>query len=465
MDADDARVRSQEWDDSHWWTVLNDPILNDLVQSAYAQNLTLREAGFRVLQNRARLAAAVGGLFPQTQVMDGGFEQVNLSRAVANRQALPQPFYSQWTYGFTMAWELDFWGRFRRSIETSRRELDASVEGYDDVLVTLIGDVAATYVQIRTIQQQIAYARQTLALQRESLNLASARFKGGESSELDVNQGKSDVAATEALIEQLAIPLREATNRLCVLLGRPPEELLCKLGDAPIPTAPPDVVVGVPCDLIRRRPDVRRAERLAAAQCAQIGVAVSELLPKISLDGSFGWSAEQFTDLFGGQAFRGSIGPSFQWNVLNYGRLLANIRVQDARFEELVVKYQHTVLTAGEEVENGLVTFLRAQQAARRQLESVQAETEAFKQAIDQYRGGLVDYNRVVVIQERLVDRQQSLAQSQGQIALGLIQVYRALGGGWQIRCGEPGAAVPPVAPVADKPAAKPDTLPPATPK
>jgi outer membrane protein TolC len=211
------------------------------------------------------------------------------------------------------------------------------------------------------------------------------------------------------------------------------------------------VVVGIPADLLRRRPDVRRAERLAAAQCAQIGVAEADFYPQISLLTTFGWSAQHLKDLFAHGSFRGNVGPSFQWNILNYGRILNNVRAQDAHFQELVAHYQSIVLKAGEEVENGLVTFLRAQKRARDQGTAVTAETAAFKEAFAQYKGGLVDYNRVVLIQERLVERQQLLAEAQGQIALGLIQVYRALGGGWQIRCGEQAPVAPadvPPAPV-----------------
>ena len=440
IDAGDVRVRSQEPDDSHWWTVFNDPVLNDLIQTAYRQNLTLREAGFRVLQARAQLGIAVGQLFPQSQVMDGDYTRRGVSRNVANRVATPQRWFSQWDYGFRLAWEIDFWGRFRRAIEAADDTLDASVENYDDVLVTLLGDVATTYVQIRTLQQQIAYARQTLELQRQSLAIAKAKFQGGQTSKVDVNQGQSDVSNTEALIEQLFISLREATNRLCILMGMPPEDILRKLGDAPIPTAPPDVAVGVPANLLRRRPDVRRDERLAAAQCAEIGIAEAAFYPAISIDGSFGWSAQELRHLFAPGSFRGHIGPAFQWDILNYGRILNNVRLQDARFQELVAHYQNTVLKAAEDVEDGLVTFLRAQFQTRDENESVNAETEAFKEALAQYQGGLVDYNRVVLIQERLLERQQSLAQAQGEVATGLIQVYRALGGGWQIRC-SPGAS------------------------
>jgi NodT family efflux transporter outer membrane factor (OMF) lipoprotein len=446
IDADDVRIRSEEGDPSQWWTVFNDPALDDLVQTAYQQNLTLREAGFRVLENRAMLLGVFGNLFPQMQTMQGSVTRVNLSRAFVNDNFFPLKDFTLWNYGFNLAWELDFWGRYRRALEAARDELDASVEFYDDVLVTLIGDVAGAYVETRILQQQIAYARQTLELQRESLKLATAKFKGGQVSEIDVNQGKSDVAGTQALIEQKLITLRQTTNRLCVLLGMPPEDLLRKLGEGPIPTAPPEVVTGVPADLLRRRPDVRRAERQAAAQNAQIGVAIAELYPHISITGNLSWTATQFKDLFHGRAVRGNVGPSFTWDILNYGRLLANIRVQDARFQSLVANYQNALLRAGKEVEDGLVTFLQAQKRYAYENESVRTEMAAFKQALNQYQGGLVDYNRVVLIQEKVVERQQLLAEAQGQIAQGLIQVYRALGGGWQIRERQAAAssAVPP---------------------
>jgi NodT family efflux transporter outer membrane factor (OMF) lipoprotein len=443
IDAGDVRVRSEEGDDSHWWTVFNDPTLNDLVQYAYQQNLTLREAGYRVLEARAQVGIACGELFPQKQVMDGSVTSHGVSTNVANRVATPTRWFGQWEYGFSLSWELDFWGRFRRALEAAEDTLDASVENYDDVLVTLVGDVAATYVQVRILQQQLAFARQTLGLQRESLKIATAKFEGGQTSKVDVNQGQSDVSTTEALIEQLQILLRQTTNRLCILLGLPPEDLLGKLGEVPIPVTPAEVVVGVPADLLRRRPDVRRAERQAAAQSALIGVAEADFYPQISINATFGWSAQELKDLFAHGSFRELVGPSFQWPILNYGRILNNVRVQDARFQALVASYQSTVLKAGEEVENGLVTFLRAHKRTRDASEAVDAEMAAFKEAMVQYTNGLVDYNRVVLIQERLVERQQTLAEAQGQIAQGLIQVYRALGGGWQIRCAEGTAEAP----------------------
>lgn len=443
IDAADQRVRSVSADEELWWTVFNDPALNDLVQSAYQQNLSLREAGFRVLEARAQLGITVGQLAPQTQANTGGYSASGLSHNVANRAYTPERWFSQWDYGFNLSWELDFWGRFRRAVESSEATLDASVEQYDDVLVTLLGDVATNYVQYRTVEQRLACAQQNLRVQQKILELAAARFRGGMTSELDVHQAQSDLSSTEALISQLRVLRREANNRLCILLGSPPESLEQRLGTGPIPTAPPSVAVGIPVDLLRRRPDVRRAERLAAAQSAKIGVAQADLYPHVFINGSLGYGSQDLDNLFTGNSFNGSIGPGFQWNILNYGRILNNVRSQDASFQELVVAYQQTLLKANEEAENGLVGFLEAQQQVLALTRSVVEAQKSVEQAMAQYEGGLTDFNRVAVLQERLVQRQDQLAQAQGDIALALVRVYRALGGGWQIRLGTARADAP----------------------
>jgi NodT family efflux transporter outer membrane factor (OMF) lipoprotein len=450
IDANDRRIISNAEDDRHWWTVFNDPVLSDLVHTAYSQNLSLREAGFRVLSARASLGIAVGELFPQTQQMSGDYTRRGVSENVANRVATPQRWFSTWNYGFGLAWEVDIWGKYRRAIEAAEDTLDVSIEDYDAVLVTLIADVAANYVEYRTLQQQLAYARANVKLQTDIFNIANARFKAGQTSKLDVNQAQANLSATQILIPQLERASRETTDRLCVLLGIPPEDLAIHLGQAPIPTAPPFVAVGIPGDLLRRRPDVRRAERAAAAQCARIGIAEADFYPQISLNATWGWSAEQLRDLFAHGSFRGSIGPAFYWEILNYCRILNNVRVQDANFQALVTAYQQTALRANAEVEDGLAHFLKAQDEARFAQESVEAQQSSVKEAMSQYNNGLTDFNRVAVIEEQLVGRQNQLAQSQGEIALGLIQVYRALGGGWQIRCD------PPAAPAARPPEALP---------
>ncbi|MFN4258686.1 MAG: efflux transporter outer membrane subunit [Gemmataceae bacterium] len=440
IDEGDQRLRTESCDGSQWWTVFNDPVLNDLVQIAYEQNLTLREAGFRVLQARARVGFTIGRLFPQSQFANGGFTQQGLSEEVANRTFLPERFFGQFDLGFVAAWELDYWGRFRRAVEAAKDVLDASVEAYDDALVTLLGDVAFNYVQLRSLEEQIRLTRANVQLQRVTLDIAQAKFKGGETSELDVDQAQSVLSQTESFIPQLEIQLREVNNRLCVLLGIPPEELRCKLGPAPIPVAPPEICVGIPAELIQRRPDVRRAEREAAAECARIGIAESEFYPAITVTGTIGWSAENFSDLFNERAWRASIGPAFRWNILNYGRIKNLVRLQDARFQEAVVAYQNTVLQAGEDVENGIVRFLRSHQRRRYLAESVQAAEKAVKVALAQYKAGLVDFNRVALLEQNLVQQQISLVQAEAEIAQGLVLTYRALGGGWQIRCDPCGA-------------------------
>jgi NodT family efflux transporter outer membrane factor (OMF) lipoprotein len=346
-----------------------------------------------------------------------------------------KPFYSQWNYGFNLNWELDFWGRFRRAIESNSASLEASVADYDETLVTLLGDVANYYAQMRTLEKRIEYTKQNVRLQQQTVTIAEGRFRGGTTTERDPYQARSTLEQTQAQIPELEIALRQVVNQLCILLGMPPEDLQAKLGPAPIPTAPAEVVVGIPADLLRRRPEVRRAERQAAAQSAQIGIAEADFYPAISINGTLGYSAQYFPNLFRPDAFTGNIGPSFQWNLLNYGRILNNVRFQDARFQELVAAYQQTVLSAAQEVENGLATFLRAQERTRYQDACAKDAEKAVRLVQAQYDGGTVDLTAVTLLQQTLVQQQDVLAQAQGEIASGLIQVYRALGGGWQIRC------------------------------
>ena len=430
IDASDKRVRTESDDLSKWWTVFNDPVLNDLICDAYHQNLTLREAGYRVLQARAQLGIAVGEIFPQTQTMTGDF----FREASSGETGGAQRFFSRWDYGFTLSWELDFWGRFRRAIESSSASLDASVEDYDDVLVTLLGDVASTYVQYRTAEERIKYATRNADIQKKVLDITQKSFDVGKINKIDVDQAESTLYQTKAGIPELEITLRTAGNQLCILLGIPPEQLRDKLGTAPIPAAPAEVVVGIPADLLRRRPDVRKAERLAAAQSAQIGVAESAFYPHLAINGTIDYQANRFKNLFNAQAFSGSIGPSFQWDILEYGRLLNNVRLQNAQFFELVENYKQAVLTANQEVENGLVTFLKAQERYQLQKKSVDAGQSALDIVRAQWQSGTVDFTRVAQLLQNQVVLDDTLAQVEGEIDVGLIAVYAGLGGGWQIR-------------------------------
>ncbi|BBO33850.1 efflux transporter outer membrane subunit [Lacipirellula parvula] len=446
IDADDRRVRSEQDDLAGWWTIFNDPTLNELIQNANNQNLTLREAGFRILAARAQFGFAVGNMFPQFQAAEGGYRRFGVN----------DNFFDQWSSGFSLAWELDFWGRFRRAVLSAEATLDATIEDYDAVLVTLLGDVATNYVNYRTSQERIRLLSRVARVQEDVLTFINRKLAEGAINDLDRAQASSDLRQSRAQIFELQTQQRQAQNNLCVLMGMPVENLarlLDRNPDTNIPVTPDYLVVGIPADLLRRRPDVRRAERTAAAQAELIGIAAADFYPALSLTGTLGWQAANLSDLFKSSSLNSSVGPVFQWNILNYGRIRNNVRFQEAQFQALVAAYQNTVLGADLEVENGIVSFLNSQGRATNLQMSVQDSTLAFEVVIAQYEAGLVDFNRYAVIQKTLIQQLDLWAQSRGQIALSLVDVYRALGGGWQIR----------LAPVPDKQGIlSPEPLPPA---
>jgi NodT family efflux transporter outer membrane factor (OMF) lipoprotein len=438
IDAADKHVDTGQDDLATWWTVFNDPVLNDLIARAYHQNLTLREAGYRVLAARAQLGIATGDFFPQTQNSTGSYRRIGAGRS----------FFDQWNINFNLSWELDFWGRFRRAIQAAEDTLDSSVFDYDAAVVTLLGDTATDYVAIRTTQERIKLLDVVIGVQEDVLHFIEERLNAGKgATEIDRAQARSNLEQSRAQREQFLIDLRTAENQLCILLGMPVvslEEALGTTSSTSIPIAPDKVVVGIPADLLRRRPDVRRAERLAAAQAEEIGIAETDWYPAITVNGALGWQAQNLSQLFTPESFNSSVGPSFQWNLLNYGRILNNVRFQDAQFRGLVVAYQDSVLQADLEVENGIVTFIQAHQRSQDLGESVNQSWVALQVLVAQYQAGLsgIDFNRYATIEQTLVTQQDQWAQARGQICLGLIQVYRGLGGGWQIKCSPPPVSV-----------------------
>ncbi|MBN1854280.1 MAG: efflux transporter outer membrane subunit, partial [Pirellulales bacterium] len=336
IDAADPNLNTEQIQDVAWWRTFDDPVLDTLIAVAYEQNLTVQVAGLRILEARAQRAIAAGELFPQAQQAFGDYTRTGISKKAIAGAFMPRRFLSEWTLGASLAWELDFWGRFRRAIEAADANLDASIEDYDDVLVLLISDVAQSYTDVRIAEERLAYAQQNIKTQQGSLGIAKDRLREEVASLLDVTQGQSNLAQTEASIRPLESARRQAVNRLCILLGIPPQSLDEILaGHSGIPSAPPQVAVGIPAELLRRRPDIRRAEREVAAQSAMIGIATSELYPHFSIDGNIYLDATQFQDLFDIDSVAGNIAPSFRWNILNYGRLTNNIRVQEARFGQL----------------------------------------------------------------------------------------------------------------------------------
>ena len=425
---------------AQWWTVFNDPTLNELVYTAYEENLPLKIAAWRIMEARYQLGVARGYLWPQEQQAVGAFSRNQMSKEgfpMSKFSQIPgfKMSYDDWVAGFNLAWELDFWGRFRRMIESAEANVQAQEEDYNAALVLLQAEVATTYIQLRELDERLELARKNVALQKDTLAIAKARFEQGVVSQLDVHQAQAILSNTESMIPMLEAMRRVAENRLCTLLGQPPQDLDPVLGPAgKIPDVPPEVVVGIPADLLRRRPDVRRAERLAAAQCARIGIAEAEFYPHIAITGQLAYQAENFSDLFGGRAFTGMIGPGFRWNILNYGRIRNSVLMEDARFRQAILGYQETVLRAAEEAEDMITAYLMEQRRLRALEQATEATAQASQLAVAQYQQGLIDFQRVIDSQRALVQQQDALAESRGKVALNLIGVYKALGGGWEMR-------------------------------
>jgi len=443
VEADDARTTAAGVDTARWWHVFDDPVLDRLIVDARAQNLTLQAAALRVLEARALRAVAFGNLFPQDQSVHASYEkgQISKNRSTTSRSSSSNArnFGAEtWNLNFGVSWEIDLWGRLRRGVEAADAQIFSQVASYDDVLVTLLGDVASTYVQIRVLEERLALAHDNVRVQREGLDVARVRYEAGGTSELDLQQARTLLADTEASIPQLEIELRQAEHALSVLLGTPPSDLSTLLGGGRgIPAAPPAVAVGIPADLLRRRPDVRRAERELAAQSARIGVAKGDLLPRLQLLGTIGLASDSVSKWFEGDSFEVFGGPRIDWPILNYGRIINAVRVEDARFEELAASYAQTVLRAQQEVEDSLVGCLHGAEKVKRLAESVGAANRSVELSLIQYRAGAADYTRVLTTQQSKLREEDALATSRGAVTLDVIGLYRAMGGGWELRQGE----------------------------
>jgi NodT family efflux transporter outer membrane factor (OMF) lipoprotein len=429
IEANDPRTQGPPPRDGEWWTIFNDDTLNDLVCRAYRLNPNLRAVGTRILQARAQQGIAVGGLFPQVQQAEGLY---------SHGHSLGNPFRNDFT-GFHLGCELDFWGKYRRQIESANANLDASVENYDAALVTLLADVATNYVQYRVAQMRIKIARDNLEAQKNLVALAEKQQKGGNATLLDVDQLRTLMEQTRSSIPALQIVLGQANDLLCILIGEPPHDLERELGPGPdlgkqpMVTTPISVAADMPVSLLSRRPDVRSAERQIAAQSPQIGVATADLYPSISIGtiiGGLGQTDSGSPPQHGALAL---VNPQFTWNILNYGRLVNNVRLQDARTQELIALFQGRVLSAAQEVQTSLRAFLRSQEQAEALAKSAEAATRAAKIEEERFKEVKADVNRLFSLESTRLQEQDNLAVAQGNIALNLISVYRALGGGWQL--------------------------------
>ena len=421
-----------------WWKSFNDPVLDKLVEMAYGQNLNLQSAGLRVLQARARRGIDVGNFFPQLQQVNGSYSRIGASKNDFGYPRNGARYFDATSSFLDVNWELDVWGKFRRGIESSDASLYSSVMNYDDALVTLVADIATTYINLRGFDERIQLAQQNVVVQQQALDIANVRFKAGGATELDVQQAKVQLANTQALVPTLQAGRDQAEDQLCVLLGIAPTDLSDILGHElqPMPMPPESIALGIPADLIRRRPDIRRAEADAAAQSAQIGVAATDLLPHFQLFGSIGYSAENPGDLFNASSLAYQVGPSFRWDILNYGRIINNVRVQDARFQELLTTYQNTVLTAQQEVADSITGMVHSREQSLYLLDSVVAAQRSVEIAMTQYKSGGADYIRVLIATQFLVNQQDAYVLSRIDTASSAISLNKALGGGWEMRQG-----------------------------
>lgn len=415
-----------------WWHNFHDPVLDQLIAEAQRANPSVRIAGLRIMEARAQLGIAGSTRYPQVQQATGELLRVGEQRAGA-----PDSSAATFNSELRISWELDFWGKFRRSIEAADAGYLASIAQYDDVQVLMAAQVAGLFCTIRTVEARLLIARENAAVQGRSLAITELLFKRGSDSELDVQQARALYLGTLSTIPQLETSLRQTQNALSTLLARAPGPLPeMAAGKDLIPQAELNAIVDMPADLLRRRPDVRVVEMQMAAQSALIGVSAADLYPSISLLGSVGLSA---TSLSGApRVLNWALGSSLVWNVFDYGRLTNTVLLQDARFQQLYEQYQDAVLRAAREVDDAAVGFAKTREQIGLLADAVKAARRSLDIANLQYREGLTDFQRVIDSQRTLFSQQELLVTSRGNLTQSLIAIYKAMGGGW-----EPGRSRP----------------------
>lgn len=423
-----------------WWHAFHDPVLTGLIEQGYQNNLSLQRAGVRVLQTRALLAQSVGSLYPQQQALAGSYTYNRIGGG-SLQELLPQSFDTA-VLGFTANWEIDFWGKYRRAIEANDATFLASVAAYDTALVTLTSDVASTYIEIRTLQTQIKVTNKNIYVQKIGLKIARSRFNAGQTSLVDVEQAQTELSQTQSTLPALIHRLQVQKDLLAVLLGTIPDgadKLLEK--NRGIPRAPETVAVGIPKETLARRPDIYQAREEAMAQGAAIGATLATLYPSFSLAGTFAFtsnniSPNSISDIFNWSNRAITAGPGFSWPILNYGQITNAVRAQDAVFQQALLHYMETVLNAQKEVQDQITAYIEAKNATHYLEQANRAATKTFKLTLIRYKEGETDFTPVLNAEQQLLKVQRSLVDAQGNIPRSLVALYRALGGGWQIRAG-----------------------------
>jgi NodT family efflux transporter outer membrane factor (OMF) lipoprotein len=418
-----------------WWNNLDDPVLAELIRKTREQNLTLRQAVSVIRQARAQRGATARLLQPSVN-LNAVYSAQRPSEQAPPLSLLPEDIrdadnINLLSPGLDMAWEIDVFGRVRRTVEAADAALQASVEGYRDILVTLFGEVALAYVDLRTLQRRLAYADSNIQLQQRALDLARTRFETGLTGRLDLEQARANLANTQALIPSLRLAIQSTLNRSAFLLSQQPGSVHADLSTpSPIPSlAPKTADLGLPAGLVRQRPDIRRAERTLAAQTARIGVLTADLYPRFGLSGNLSLATADITEWRSAGTF--AITPFLQWNVFNRGRIRDNIRAQEEATKQALYAYENTVLQALFEVETSMVALREEKLRRDALLAGVEALTKAAELVEILYTTGLSDFQNVLDTQRFLFQQQDALAVSEGQVTRNAIALYKALGGGW----------------------------------
>jgi NodT family efflux transporter outer membrane factor (OMF) lipoprotein len=465
-----SRTNSQPIEITEWWATFHDPELASLIRRAIKSNLDLKQAESRIRSARWSRVISTSGQYPNVNLGGGylgarGSKNVTFplsafgapsgkeKKAAGDASAggsggatsgaplsplggggLPGVETNIYQAGFDASWEVDIFGGVRRSVEAAEADYQASVEARRDVYVSLLAEIARNYVELRGFQSEIRIAQENLKSQQDSLALTQERFRAGVTTQLDVSRAQAQVASTAAGIPSLDAQLHQTIHRLSVLLAEQPSALRDELlKPGPIPALPDVVPVGVPTDLLRRRPDIRRAERQLASATARVGVATADLYPKLTLIGSFGFDASKFSHIADYTSRYWSIGPGISWPVFNAGRIRANVQVYNETQQQALTTYEQTVLQAMQDVEDALVAYSREQMRRQALNDSVNANRQSVDLATQQYRQGVVDFLTVLEAQRALYAAQDALAQSDAQIAANLVALYKAIGGGWEV--------------------------------
>ncbi|MFO7840385.1 MAG: efflux transporter outer membrane subunit [Desulfosalsimonadaceae bacterium] len=414
---------------SRWWRVLNDPVLSKLEKKAVEGNLDLKTAFSRLRQARLSRGISRSVLYPALDA-DGRAQRQQSSESMPTGSGEEHDYYIS---RFDSSWELDVFGGIRRSVQAARAELEASRANADDVLTSLTAEVALNYIEVRTYQHRLDITRENIKIQKKTYEMNKSRYQAGLIDELAVHQALRNLERTRSTVSRLESGLRAAKNRMAVLLGLEPGLVDAELiPSRPIPQVPAKVAVGIPAEAMRRRPDIRMAERQVAAQTARIGAATAELYPSFHLFGTIGLESLDSGDFLDAQSEFWSIGPGVSWNIFRGRALRLNIELQTEKQKEAVINYKSAVLQAREEIEDALTRYAKEQIREESLQKAVSAAKRTEFLARDRFKAGLADFYNVMDAQRSLLDLEDELIQSRGQVASNLAGLYKALGGGWQ---------------------------------